>query len=314
MIKLLRKFLSWGVATALMGYMLYTIPLEELSQALRRANISYLIGTVFFVDIGCLIADTWATSRIITWFLVPVRFMELLPVRAASYLMAILNYNLGQAGLVYYFHRVKGVPLLAATAMILMMMGTVVLMLSLMSLGGMAIASDERTRQFGLVVASLGAGAVIYFIILRARPAWLARRGLFKPLFDVGVLGHLKATLVRVPHMAVIIIAHVLGMHSFGIEVPLGAGLIFIPMVLLVAALPLTPFGLGTMQVTAIHFFYPYAAAPTVEAQKAMVFAYSLSLASLALALQGLMGLLCFRHVSAMGIFDRGDDGSPKGG
>ena len=306
--KRLRKILPWVVAAILMGYMFHKIPLADLSKALAQANIYYLFLTVIFVDFGCWFTDSWATSKVATWYLVPVRFGEMLPVRAATYLMAILNYNLGQAGLIYYFHKVKGAPLLAATAMILMMMGSVILLLALMSLGGLLLVDDERTRQFGMIVASLTVGAAIYFLVLRLRPAWLARRGLFKPLFDAGVTGHLKATLVRVPHLAVLIATHVFGMRCFDIEIPLGAGMIYIPMVLLVASLPLTPFGLGTMQATAVHFFSPFAQAPTLGGRQALVFGYSLALSAMALMLQGLMGLAFIKRVAAMGIFDRSDE------
>ncbi len=308
--KRLRKILPWAVATALLGYMLYTIPMEALLTALEQANVWCLLATVFFVDVGCLVTDSWATALVVTWFLAPVKFREMVPVRAASYLVAILNYNLGQAGLVYYFHRVKGAPLASATSMVLMMMGTIILLLGVMSVGGLALTSDERTRTFGIPVAMICVGAVFYFILLKIRPGFLANRALFRPLFDAGVSGHLKATLVRIPHLIVIIASHLFGMRCFGIEAPLSAGLVFIPMVLLVASLPLTPFGLGTMQMTAIHFFAPFARATTLEARKAMVFAYSLGLATLALGLQAVMGLVFLERVSAMGIFERdGEDG-----
>ena len=313
MVKRLRQILPWVVALTLMGYMFHKIPLSDLTAALAKANVFYLLATVFFVDFGCWITDSWATSRVATWYLVPVRFSEMLPVRAATYLMAILNYNLGQAGLIYYFHKVKGAPVLAATAMIMMMMGSVVLLLALMSLGGLLLVDDERTRQFGMIVASLTLGAGLYFVVLRIRPNFLAKRGLFKPLFDAGVIGHLKATLVRVPHMGVIIASHVFGMRCFDIDIPLGAGMIYIPMVLLVASLPLTPFGLGTMQATAVHFFSPFAQAPTLVARQALVFGYSLALSAMALMLQGLMGLAFIKRVAAMGIFDRDEKGGGEG-
>ncbi len=311
--KRLRKILPWIVAICLMAYMFYKIPIDELAKALSQANVFYLLATVFFVDFGCWLADSWATSRVATWYLVPVKFSEMLPVRAATYLMAILNYNLGQAGLIYFLHKVKGAPILKATALIMMMMGSVILLLAIMSLGGLLLVDDERTRKFGMVVASLAGGAVVYFILLSLRPNFLARRGLFKLLFEVGISGHLKTTLVRVPHMAVIIAAHVFGMRCFDIQIPLGAGMIYIPLVLLVASLPLTPFGLGTMQATAVYFFSPFAGAATPQGRQALVFGYSMALSAMALMLQGLMGLAFFKRVAAMGIFDRDDKDSDGG-
>ena len=113
--------------------------------------------------------------------------------------------------------------------------------------------------------------------------------------------------------MVVIIAAHVFGMRCFDIEIPLGAGMIYIPMVLLVASLPLTPFGLGTMQATAVHFFAPFAKAPTLVQRQALVFGYSLALSTMALMLQGLIGLAFIKQVAAMGIFERPEEGGEGG-
>lgn len=296
----IRGLLPWLLASALLGYLFYTISFEELGEALLKARLWCLFATVFFVDMGSLLGDSWGTSRVFSWYLAPVTFRELLPVRAATYLMAILNYNLGQAGLIYYMHRAKGVSVLQATGVMLMMMGTVILLLAVLSLAGIFLATDEATRRFSMLLGSLGLLALLYFGLLRLRPALLDRVALFRPLFEAGVYGHLKSTLVRIPHIGVIVFAHVLGMRCFGIEVPLAAGLVYIPSVLLVAALPLTPFGLGTMQMTAVHFFAPYAPGPSLAARQALVFAYSLSLATLALMLQAVMGLVCLKRVSSL--------------
>ena len=113
--------------------------------------------------------------------------------------------------------------------------------------------------------------------------------------------------------MAVIIAAHVFGMRCFDIQIPLGAGMIYIPLVLLEASLPLTPFGLGTMQATAVYFFSPFAGAATPQGRQALVFGYSMALSAMALMLQGLMGLAFFKRVAAMGIFDRDDKDSDGG-
>ena len=113
--KILRKVLPWVIALGLMGYLFYKIPLDNLQLELQQINWPFLLLVVVFVDIGSWLTDSWATSRVFTWFLAPVGYLEFLPVRAATYLMAILNYNLGQAGMVYYVHRTKKAPLADVT-------------------------------------------------------------------------------------------------------------------------------------------------------------------------------------------------------
>ena len=296
--KLLRQILPWFVAVGLMGYLFYTIPLDNLLFELGQIDWPMLLAVVFFVDIGSWLCDSWASSRVFTWFLAPVSFREFLPVRAATYLMAILNYNLGQAGMIYYIHRVKRVALADVTAIVLMMMGTIILLLAVLSAVGLALGLDPQAQQYAMLLLALGGGAVVYFVLLKLEPGWLARRMLFRTLFAVGVMGHLKAAVVRVPHVVVVVFTHFLALRSFDITVPVGPGLILIPMILLITSLPLAPFGLGTGQTAAVAFFSRYAPGATIDAQRAKVLAYSLSLTSLALALQGLLGVIFLKKVS----------------
>ena len=311
--KFLRKVLPWVVAVGLMGYLFYKIPLDSLAQELRQMDWPFLLLVVLFVDLGAWLTDSWATSRVFTWFLAPVSFKEFLPVRAATYLMAILNYNLGQAGMVYYVHRVKKVPLADVTGVVLIMMGTIILLLSALSVVGVAFGLDEQARQYSTLLLSLGGGALIYFVVIGLKPRWIAHRPLVKVLFRVGVLGHLKAAAVRMPHVAIVVFTHFLALRCFDITVPMGPGLILIPVILLVTSLPLAPFGFGTGQYTAVAFFSRYAPpypstmtglpwwlAATVDVQRAKVLAYSLSLSSLALAGQAILGLFFLKKVSEM--------------
>ena len=298
--KLLRKVLPWVVALGLMGYLFGTIRYEKLLDALRQIDLLHLLAVVVFVDLGAWLTDSWASSRVFSWFLAPVSFKEFLPVRGATYLMAILNYNLGQAGMVYWVHRVKRVPLVDVTGVVLMMMGTIIVLLSVLSVIGVAFGLDGQAQQFSVLLLALGAGSLVYFVIIGIKPRWAIRKPLVKVLFRVGLLGHLKTALVRIPHVVIIVFTHFLALRAFEIDVPVGPGLILIPVILLVTSLPLAPFGFGTGQFTAVSFFSRYAPGATLELQQAKVLAYSLSLSTLALAGQAVIGLCFLKQVSEM--------------
>lgn len=293
---LAKRLIPWIIAASLVGYMLYRTPLDQLVAALERARLITLMGWVLVLILGAWIGDTWATSRVFSWFLAPVSLRELLPVRAATYLMSILNYHLGQAGLIYYIHRTRKAPLATVIGLTLMMMGTILLLICAMSVAGVALAADERTRRLGWIVAGIGLGSLVYFSILSVKPAWLVRRGLLAPLFDAGIGGHLRATLVRIPHIGVIVATHLFAMRCFDILVPLGSGLIYIPLLLLVASIPATPYGLGTIQVATVHLFSRYARGDKL-AREATALAYSLSVSALAMGVQSLLGLICLGSV-----------------
>lgn len=296
LLRRIKQIAPWLVAAALVGYLLWRTSARELAAALSAAHLGYLMLTVLYLVGASLLADSWAMSRVLSRHLTPVGWGELLPVRAATYLLAILNYHLGQAGVIYYVHRTRRVSLAAVTGLVMMMMGTVLLILGAIAALGLVLAADPYTRRFGWLLALMGGATLAYFVVLHVRPGWLARRQLLTPLFDAGFTGHMGATLVRVPHVLVTVSTHLLAMRCFEIEVPLGAALVQIPLMLLVAGLPVTPFGLGTIQLAAVHFFARYLPCPT-PAARARVLAYSLSLSSLAFLVQAAVGLVCLRPV-----------------
>jgi hypothetical protein len=88
-------------------------------------------------------------------------------------------------------------------------------------------------------------------------------------------------------------------MKTFGIQVPFWKALTYIPLLLLVASIPVTPYGLGTVQLVAVHLFAPYAPGGAV-AQEATVLGYSLAVTALSLLLQALLGLVFMRRAMAM--------------
>ena len=65
--------------------------------------------------------DTFVLSRLIRWFHGPLPYRELLPVRAVTYLVSILNTQLAQAALALYIHRRFRTPLAQITSTVALM-------------------------------------------------------------------------------------------------------------------------------------------------------------------------------------------------
>ena len=61
------------------------------------------------------VADTFAMNSVFGWFGCRIRYRDLMIVRASTYLLAILNYHVGQAAIVGYLYRAHKVPFLRAT-------------------------------------------------------------------------------------------------------------------------------------------------------------------------------------------------------
>jgi Lysylphosphatidylglycerol synthase TM region len=72
--------------------------------------------------------------------------------------------------------------------------------------------------------------------------------------------------LLRAPMFFVSLVLHYQAAHAFGIHIPFGNLLTFLPVIFMVAALPVTVAHLGSTQAAWIFFFSQYAPAPQLLA------------------------------------------------
>ena len=143
--------------------------------------------------------------------------------------------------------------------------------------------------------------------VVAIRPPFLARIRLLQPLFEAGLKGNLVGLLARTPHVFILLLGHFLAMRVFGVRPSPGQTLTLLPLVFFVAVVPVSPFGLGTAQATAVALFAPLAAWPTADGRKAAVLAYSLSFQILGMIVQALLGVAFLRRVTRTGRLDLRD-------
>ena len=283
----LRRLLPWLIGSAILLYLLWPYRLPEKRAELARAFGSAPAWTAAIALAGALaayIADTFVTYCVLWWAHVRMKFREVAVMRGVTYFLALVNYNLGQAGMIVVLAR-KGVKAARATGIILFMMGINVVVL--IAFASASVASVKP--QLRVVVWAVAALLPIYLAIIALRPRFLASRELFAPLFDLGLGGHALACLVRVPHVVVMMIAHFAIMRCFGVQLPVTTAFLYIPVIFVVAVLPISVQGLGTTQAVAVELLSPYA--PSREA----VLAYSLYTQVLWVVGLALIGAVCLR-------------------
>ena len=121
---------------------------------------------------------------------------------------------------------------------------------------------------------------------------------MFEVLLNAGLGGHARALAVRVPHITALVVFQFAALHAFGIRVPLVDALATLPVIFLVAVLPISVQGLGTTQATMGFFFARYAPGDPA-AQEAAVIAASLVAQAIALGFQGCWASSASRAASA---------------
>src|SRR5206468_261451 len=107
--------------------------------------------------------------------------------------------------------------------------------------------------------------------VVAVRPRWLAARPVFEVLLNAGLGGHLRALLVRLPHIAALLALQIAMLWAFGVHVPLVNALAALPVVYFVAVLPISVQGLGTTQATMVYFFARWAPGDHAAQQAAVL-------------------------------------------
>jgi uncharacterized membrane protein YbhN (UPF0104 family) len=292
--KIARRILPWFVAGGLLTWVFWGVPLQDFVDALGRGQFTWYLPAMLCCMVGIFLADTLAISKTFTWFTTDIPFRTVLQIRGASYLMSVINYNLGQGAIVIFANRAKSVSYGRATGTVLLLMGISLVVLILLSAIGLFVTDAPKAMVFRPYVIVLLSAFGVYLAVVAIKPRFLSRWSVAQPMLDAGFRGHLAAIAVRAPHMTLVFIAHYITMVAFGIDIPLLVFLSTMPFVSLMSAIPISPQGLGTTQYAAVYFFAAFAPG-TVAQQKATVLAYSLTTSVLAIFFMLATGFFFFR-------------------
>ncbi|ACY17061.1 lysylphosphatidylglycerol synthase domain-containing protein [Haliangium ochraceum] len=281
----------WLVAALALAYATRDLSLAALAAALAPVALAPFVALVLALSLGALACDASAL-----WLALGrrQRLRALLLTRGASALLSVLNYGAGQGGLVYFLFRHHGVPLAAGTGAVLLSAAALMAVLALAV--GSAMLLGALPAHPALLLAAWAAMAVVpgYLALAATRPAPLVRVRWLAPLFALPARALAAVLAIRALHLALLIGGHWALMALFGIEVPLTAALLRLPIVFLIGALPIAPAGIGTTQASAIALFSAFAIGDA-SARDAAVLAYSACTQIAGMAVLVAIGLPCWR-------------------
>jgi hypothetical protein len=290
----LRAALPWLVGGGILAILLRRLPLDALIAALAAGPWPLLAAYVVAEIAIVLLADGWAASVALRCSGGSLSYWRVVSMRGATYLFQILHVLAGQGSFGWFLARAGG-GAWRAGGVVVLLLATQLLALALVGVLGLLVAPAWLRGPALPMVALVVGGMAVYLLVLRARPRWLASLQLAQPLFEAGVRGHLVTVAARLPHVALLVVAHWGAFSLWGIRIPFLVAAGYIPLMLFVTALPITPAGLGTVQALQMALFSSYAPGTSPGARSAAVVAFSLAHLALALLLQAVIGLACLR-------------------
>jgi len=196
--------------------------------------------------------DSLIVWRVVSWFNTPVRYLDILPIRGSSYILSILNEQVGKGAMGLYLNRRYGVPgWEVGSSMIFIMFCEFFYLLSWATVGWI-MRGDDLPEVFGLI-PWIATGAAIFFAIFYlffrgplGNGIELRDRPLFKSFREAGLFQYLTIIVLRSPALLAAVVIYTLALRLFGIEVEMLQMLGYLPIIFFGAATP------GPMRTVAI--------------------------------------------------------------
>ena len=256
-----RRVVSVVLTVAVFALIMRRVPAAALASALRDANLPLFLALMVPNTLFYFAWDTLVLAVVIRWFHGDVRYRDLLPVRAASYVVGFFNTNLGRGAIAAYLARTLRTPFLELGSTVLFLVLTEYTQLVIWGLLGLAGVGADVSRSLVAVAGGVVVAWAVVRWLLAPRDWSLART------FRLATPSrYAQIVLLRAPMFLVSLVAHYFGAHAFGIHIPFLQMLTFLPVIFMIAALPVTVGHLGTTQAAWIVFFGSYAAAPRLLA------------------------------------------------
>jgi hypothetical protein len=258
---LVRPVVSVLLTAAIFALILRRVPLPALAAALDDADRGRFLALMIPNALFYFAWDTLVLTIAIRWFHGAVRYREILPVRAASYVVGFFNTNLGRGAMAAYLSRRLHAPFLELGSTVLFLVLTEYTQLVLWAmLGLLGLRADVSRSLLGVAAAVAAFWLVVRWLV--APRGWsISRTFRMATAKSYGAI-----VLLRAPMFFVSLVLHYHAAHAFGIHIPFGQLLTFLPVIFMIAALPITVAHLGGTQAAWIFFFSQFAPAPRLLA------------------------------------------------
>ncbi len=278
-----------GLTVVIFLIIFWRIPFNEFVLAISKARLAPFLVLMACFSICFFLMDTFVLSKMIRWFHGPLTFRTLLPVRAVTYVVSIINTQLAQVALALYFHRRFQTPLAEITSTVAMLI--LLEVTNLISFATVGLIAFPGGAPLVLIILPLGLGCFWIFITQVARGGLgvigekIGSHTLLNTFRAIRFKQGLLVLALKGSVFLLSLFVHKYALTLFGIDIPLLRLLTFLPLVFMIGALPVTVAHLGTSQAAWIFFFKDYA-------PEADLLAYSLVSHLTFMLANGTIGLL----------------------
>ena len=246
--------LPWLITAACFAY-LYT-RLDSAAARDGQTLVMYLAEIFAKVNWGLWLAlmipysafffliDSAVVWAVINWYNTKVRYRDILPIRGSSYILSILNEQVGKGAMGVYLYRRDHVPGWEVGSSMLFIMFCEFYYLLIWATVGYIIAGDRLPEEFGLIpyIAILAGVFFTGFHLFITAKTGSEKGWRERPVFHAfrnAKLAHYGTIVVlRSPALLAAVVIYTLALRLFGVSVEFTTMLGYLPIIFFGAATP----------------------------------------------------------------------------
>ena len=270
-ISILIQIASWSFGLLLAAILLMQIDTNVLKKAFTEAHLTQFIISMGIFVFFWLFFESYNLLIIIKKYVGNASYQHVTLLRAVTYLLMLINYNLGIGGILLGLSFKHGLNLKDSTTIV-----TLYSIIDILSLSLLTLASTIVTKKFlpssifsGLFFTSLTILVIMlitYLIFININvfkniiPSWLYKfiYAIKIEISKVNTKDFLKFTIFRIIYFLSFTVFFYLSIPFFHFHIPFIGLLALLPPIFFIGNLPITPAGIGTIQAAMLFFFNDY--------------------------------------------------------
>jgi len=282
----LKRIAPWAVTLVIFAVLFWKIDYNKVIAALASAQWGRFIMLMAPYSLFFCIVDAAVVRQAVSWFNVPVRYADIFPIRATTYVLALLHALVGQGGLAVFLHKRYGLPFWQITGTVLVLWLVETYQLAVYSFLGGVLTGELGHRMSPWPYAVL-AGYLVFHLWFFSKPraGKIGSTEFLQTFYRARPWQYLILLLMKTPNLFAAVTVYWLAAPMFGFELPFTELLAYLPLIFLSTAIPAVA-KLGPNQVAWVLFFRD-------RAPEANLVAFSLAAHLTFLVLNALIGL-CF--------------------
>lgn len=210
------------------------------------ANVAWLPWLFLMMGYSFLyfLIDTMVITQALGWFIKKIRYTDIMPIRASSYIISIFNEQIGKGAMAWYLYRRDRVPGWEVGSVMLFIMFCEMFYLGAWATIGYFITRGDLPDGFGLI-PPIAAGAAVFFVLWllyfdgKLLPGNKLRERRILDAFRQAKLRHYVGFfLLRSPALLTAVFVYSIALGFFGVETSFLQLIGYLPVIFFAATIP----------------------------------------------------------------------------